>query len=153
FTRHLLEGLRMQGVSLDDAMKRVSRDVARATNDQQVPAIYGLLLEDVILLPGRAAPVIEVVPIAAPPPPPPPRPADGSPYVPTRIRVGGNVQQSMLIEQQRPIYPPDAKKSRIQGTVRLSIIIGKDGTVIHLTVESGHSLLVPAALEAVKKWI
>ena len=64
FTEYLLQGLRMPGVSLDDAMKQVSRGVARATKEQQVPAIYGLLLEDVVLLPGGASTAATLLPPA-----------------------------------------------------------------------------------------
>jgi protein TonB len=35
----------------------------------------------------------------------------------------------------------------------LNAIIGKDGTIQNLTAASGHPLLVPAALEAVKQWL
>jgi len=72
---------------------------------------------------------------------------------PQRIRVGGNVQQSMLIEQFRPVYPPMAKQARIQGVVRFNAIIARDGTVANLEVLTGHPLLVPAALEAVRQWV
>jgi protein TonB len=37
--------------------------------------------------------------------------------------------------------------------VRLNAIIGKDGTIQDLKAASGHPLLVPAALEAVKQWL
>jgi len=67
--------------------------------------------------------------------------------------VGGNVQQAKLIRQPKPIYPPLAKQARISGVVRLNAIIGKDGTIQNLTVASGHPLLIPAALEAVKQWV
>jgi TonB family protein len=70
-----------------------------------------------------------------------------------RIRVGGNVQQDKLVSQVRPQYPPLAKQARIQGTVRLSAVIGTDGDVKHLEVVSGHPLLVPAAVEAVRQWV
>jgi protein TonB len=79
--------------------------------------------------------------------PPPPK------ATPARIRVGGNVQQAKLIRQPRPAYPPLAKQARIQGVVHLSAIIAKDGTIQKLEVISGHPLLVPAALEAVKQWV
>jgi len=65
------------------------------------------------------------------------------PTIPDRIRIGGNVQQSKLISQPHPIYPPDAKAARIQGTVKLQATIGKDGTVQYLEVISGHPSLVP----------
>jgi protein TonB len=96
--------------------------------------------------------IIGSVPTAAPPPPPPPVKVE-KPVTPSRIRVGGNVQQAKLIRQPKPIYPPLAKQARISGVVRLNAIIGKDGTIQNLTVASGHPLLVPAAMEAVKQWV
>ena len=53
----------------------------------------------------------------------------------------------------RPPYPPEAKMARIQGVVKLSAVIGRDGAIQQLDVISGHPLLVPAALEAVKQWV
>jgi periplasmic protein TonB len=70
-----------------------------------------------------------------------------------RITIGGNVQQAKLISQQTPAYPPLAKQARISGVVHLAVIIAKDGTVADMKVISGHPLLIPASLEAVKNWI
>src|SRR5207247_4349319 len=78
-------------------------------------------------------------PFRSPPPPPPPPPPKKEEAKVTRIRVGGNVQQAMLIKQPRPIYPPLAKQARIQGVVRLNAIIGKDGTIQNLTVADRKS--------------
>ena len=64
---------------------------------------------------------------------------------PKRIRVGGNVQAANLIKKPKPVYPPLAKQARIQGTVRFTAVIGKDGTIQNLQLVSGHPLLVPAA--------
>jgi TonB family protein len=72
---------------------------------------------------------------------------------PGRIKVGGNVQQARLVMQPKPVYPPAAKEARIQGVVKLDAVIGLDGTVRQLEVISGHPLLVPAALDAVKQWV
>jgi TonB family protein len=74
------------------------------------------------------------------------------PYPPSRIRVSGDVQQSKLKSTVPPVYPPVAKQARIQGIVKLNATLGKDGTVQNLMVISGHPLLVPAALDAVKQW-
>jgi len=76
---------------------------------------------------------------------------DGAP--PSRIRVGGNVQQTKLVSQPQPVYPPLAKQAKIQGVVKLSATIAKDGTMQHLEVISGHPLLIMAAMEAVKQWV
>jgi periplasmic protein TonB len=72
---------------------------------------------------------------------------------PQRIRVGGNVQQANPIKRVQPLYPPLAKQARIQGVVHLTAIISKDGTIQNLQVISGHPLLVPSALAAVKQWV
>ena len=93
--------------------------------------------------------IISSTPLVAPPPPPvkkkPPPP-------PKRIRVGGSVQRANLIRQVRPVYPPLARQARIQGTVKLTAIIAKDGSIQKLEVMGGHPLLIPAALSAVKQW-
>jgi periplasmic protein TonB len=96
--------------------------------------------------------IIGGLPSAAPPPPPPPKEAP-KPATPSRIRVGGNVQQASLVRQARPVYPPLAKQARIQGTVRFEAVIAKDGTIQNLRVVSGHPLLVQAATDAVKQWV
>jgi protein TonB len=77
--------------------------------------------------------------------------ADGTP--PLRIRIGGNVQQTKLISQPQPVYPPEAKQAHIQGVVKLSATIAKDGTIQHLEVVSGHPMLIPAAMDAVRQWV
>jgi len=70
-----------------------------------------------------------------------------------RIRVGGNAQATNLLERVIPIYPPEAKQQRIQGTVRFTATIGKDGHVMNLDVMSGDPILAKAAMEAVQQWI
>jgi protein TonB len=94
--------------------------------------------------------IISSAPDVAPPPPPPVKKAP--PPTPKRIRVGGSVQRANLINQARPVYPPLARQARIQGTVKLTAIISKDGSIQKLEVLSGHPLLIPAALQAVKEW-
>ena len=69
-----------------------------------------------------------------------------------RIQVDGSLQFTKLIAHAQPIYPPLAKSTRVQGTVRMNAVIGEDGTVKSLSVVSGHPLLVQAALDAVKQW-
>jgi TonB family protein len=75
------------------------------------------------------------------------------PSDPKRITIGGNVQQSKLISQPRPVYPADAKAARVQGTVSLEALIGADGHVANLTVLSGDAMLVPSAMQAVSQWV
>ncbi len=67
--------------------------------------------------------------------------------------VGGDVQAAKLLKRVMPVYPALARQVRVSGTVRLIGIIAKDGTIQQLQVASGHPLLIPAAVEAVRQWI
>ena len=71
---------------------------------------------------------------------------------PQRVRVSQGVSQGLLIHQVKPMYPPLARQARIQGTVVLQALISKDGTITNLHVVSGHPMLAPAAVDAVKQW-
>jgi periplasmic protein TonB len=71
---------------------------------------------------------------------------------PQRVRVSQGVSQGMLIRKVQPTYPPLARQARIQGTVVLQALIGKDGAIENLHVVSGHPMLTGSALEAVKGW-
>jgi len=92
--------------------------------------------------------ILGPVPVAAPPPPPSVQKNAQTP----RLRVGGIVQSAKLVRQLKPVYPQLAKQARIQGVVRLHALISREGTIEDLKVVSGHPLLVPSALEAVKQW-
>jgi TonB family protein len=69
-----------------------------------------------------------------------------------RIRVGPGVAEERKIHDVGPEYPPDAREARIGGAVRVAIVVGYDGKVVDAKPISGHPLLIPAALEAVKQW-
>ena len=51
------------------------------------------------------------------------------------------MQAANLIQKVTPIYPAEAKANRVQGVVRFTVIIGKDGTVQSLTLVSGDPVL------------
>ncbi len=70
----------------------------------------------------------------------------------SKVRVSSGVAEGMLIQQVKPQYPASAKLARIEGKVVLQAVIGKDGTIQNLHVISGHPLLTPAAIDAVKQW-
>jgi len=70
----------------------------------------------------------------------------------TRIRQGGSVQAAKLVNRVQPQYPQIAREERLQGTVRLHAIIGKDGSVSHLVVLQGYCSLAKSSMDAVSKW-
>jgi bla regulator protein blaR1 len=71
---------------------------------------------------------------------------------PKQLSVSAAVMDGNLVNKVLPVYPADAKKARIQGTVVLQAVVGKDGNVENLRVLSGPSQLQQSALDAVRQW-
>ena len=57
-----------------------------------------------------------------------------------------------VTSQVAPIYPELAKRLRIQGAVRLEVIIRPNGSVKTAKALGGSPLLVEAAVNAINKW-
>ena len=57
-----------------------------------------------------------------------------------------------LIERVEPDYPESARQQHLQGTVILSIYVGKNGTVRSLSCVTGNSELCLLAAKAVRQW-
>jgi len=69
-----------------------------------------------------------------------------------RMRIASRVAEANLVHDVAPQYPPEAGRARIEGTVVLMAVIGKDGTVEDVRIESGLPILAQAAIDAVKQW-
>jgi TonB family protein len=92
----------------------------------------------------------EPLAVSRPAPPPTPTPA---PAAAQRILSADPAsQRGRLIDEVKPVYPPLAVNSRIEGLVRLAAVLNSDGSVRNLRLISGHPLLVPAAMDAVRQW-
>jgi protein TonB len=74
--------------------------------------------------------------------------------VPTvqRVRVSQGVTKGMVVYRIEPTYPPLAREARIQGVVVLTAMIDREGNIENLQLVSGHPMLAPAAIDAVKHW-
>jgi protein TonB len=62
------------------------------------------------------------------------------------------MMEGNLIHRVQPVYPHLAIQARIQGEVVLRAIISRDGRIDGLQVVSGHPMLAPAAVDAVRQW-
>jgi periplasmic protein TonB len=69
-----------------------------------------------------------------------------------QIKVSSGVAQGLLIRQVAPRYPAQARQARIQGTVVLQAVIGKDGSVQNVHALRGPLPLIQSAVDAVKQW-
>lgn len=71
---------------------------------------------------------------------------------PKQIHVKADVIQGNLVKQVPPVYPEEAKKAGIQGSVVLEIVISKEGVPMDLRVASGPKELQNSAIDAVRQW-
>jgi len=92
--------------------------------------------------------------LSAPAPPAPfPSPTISGTSAPKRIRVGAEAfLKAKLISQTPPEYPKIAEMARVEGVVRLIILVDVDGVVRDAQLVYGPPLLVEAAKQAVLKW-
>lgn len=77
---------------------------------------------------------------------------NGSWHDPFEKPKTGSIVPAKLVKRVQPIYPAEAREKGIEGTVKLKVIVGKDGSVTVLSVVKGDPLLSPAAIDAVQQW-
>lgn len=93
----------------------------------------------------------------------PPQPAPEAPTRDTEIaanltsnaaeRVQMSSDTSAIVSRSvRPNYPLLARQMKVQGSVILQALIGKDGIIQNLRVVSGPHILASAAQDAVRQW-
>ena len=68
-----------------------------------------------------------------------------------RVRMSSDTVPALTHEVQ-PEYPLLARQMKVQGSVVLEAMVGKDGGIQDLRVLTGPSILASAAREAVKQW-
>jgi len=107
--------------------------------------------------PPRAKPAQTALIRAAAPPPPSGRPA--APTVSagkatntatgTRVVVPEATMRRTLIATRPPVYPPDALKQNVEGTVVLNAVIAKDGSIKRVDVVRGSPVFIKSAMSAI----
>lgn len=70
----------------------------------------------------------------------------------TVVTLSAGVAAGILAYKEPPRYPSAAKEARVQGTVVVHAVIGKDGRPKDLKIVSGPPQLQDSSLEAIKQW-
>lgn len=134
----------------------------RLLQPQTIPDEVAMVVDDVppeftgpagvsMLAPGGIPGGTSMIGSAAEPIAPPPVTSELE--VVQRFRAGGKVEPPTQLSAAQPDYPPLALRMRVQGSVRIEAIIGVDGRVYDVKPLSGNPLLIPAAEEAVRRWV
>ena len=77
--------------------------------------------------------------------------------VPTELkselaRTGNSLQIGKAEVRVDPIYPVQAQRQGIEGTVKLHVLISKEGAVEQITTADGPAALFAAAETAIRQW-
>jgi protein TonB len=147
----------------------LSVKVARLANG---PTLTQAQVLELLKTPSGAAVVAKLIELgkvnlaAPPPPPPPPAPAPEpkpepkvqKPAAPVNQAVAALVAEKkvtplVLKKASQPPYPPMARSMRVQGSVRLQLVVNEQGRVESARSLSGHALLAQAAVEAARNWV
>jgi periplasmic protein TonB len=68
-------------------------------------------------------------------------------------KVIGNVLPGFALKKVTPIYPAEARKARISGSVQVSVLISEEGQVIQAEIVDGPEELREASMDAAKQWV
>jgi len=68
------------------------------------------------------------------------------------LRVSQGVLQGRIVKKVQPVYPQNALRLRLQGTVEIAATISKTGDVINVKQIGGDQYLGRAAETAVRQW-
>ena len=78
--------------------------------------------------------------------------ADTPSVPPRRIRISQMVLEGIILEKRMPPYPEAARKNKVEGLVRLHVLISRTGELKTAEVVEGDPLLGQAALDGVRYW-
>jgi TonB family protein len=69
-----------------------------------------------------------------------------------RAQVAAEVMEKLLVHRVEPVYPAEARKQGLEGTIALDIVVGRDGAVLRMHALNGPDVLARAAMDALRWW-
>jgi TonB family protein len=70
----------------------------------------------------------------------------------TAVILSSQGAEKRLMHHQQPVYPAEARKQRIEGTIVLKAVVSDSGKVDGVRLVEGDPTLAAAAINAVKQW-
>jgi TonB family protein len=69
-----------------------------------------------------------------------------------QAQVSAEVMEKLLIHRVEPAYPAEARQARLEGTIALDVVVGRDGSVVSMHALNGPDVLARAAMDALRWW-
>jgi len=69
-----------------------------------------------------------------------------------QAQIPAEVMEKLVVHRVEPVYPPEARKDRLEGTIALDIVVGRDGSVLSMQPLNGPDVLARAAMDALRWW-
>jgi len=69
-----------------------------------------------------------------------------------QAQVPAEVMQKLLVHRVEPTYPAEARQAKLEGTIALDVVIGRDGSVASMRPLNGPEVLARAAMDALRWW-
>jgi TonB family protein len=69
-----------------------------------------------------------------------------------RAQVPAEVMEKLLVHRVEPVYPAEARQANLQGIIALDVVVGRDGSVVHMHALNGPEVLARAAMDALRWW-
>jgi TonB family protein len=104
-----------------------------------------------------SGPADKILPPPPPPPPAPPAPPELKKKIEElekgAVKAWNTVNPPRLLHRVDPVYPPEAKKAQLAGSVVLNVRTDGQGNVQQVMVlRSSDAIFNQAAIDAVKQW-
>jgi TonB family protein len=71
---------------------------------------------------------------------------------PQTPELATSLEPCQLVSSVQPVYPKEARKQKIQGDVKLRVVVGTDGSVRNVAAVDGPALLIGAAVDATRQF-
>ena len=68
------------------------------------------------------------------------------------LRISQGVSQGLIVKKVQPVYPPQARQTRLEGIIELQARVSESGSISGVKQLSGDPVLGRAAMDAVRQW-
>lgn len=69
-----------------------------------------------------------------------------------QAQITAEVMEKLLVHRVEPTYPASARQAKVEGTIALDVVVGRDGSVLRMRPLNGPDMLASAAMDSLRWW-